>query len=155
MSTYQEQAIKYIRDRIKVNENGCWIPRNKPRQNGYVRVSFLGRRWYMHRLSHCAFIGSVDEGNDVCHKCDVRSCCNPEHLFQGSRKVNMMDAVSKGRQATGFQLPQTKLSDRDRDCILYLVNKGCEYPDIAKLFKVTRHTIGRVALDNGISKRAA
>jgi hypothetical protein len=34
---------------------------------------------------------------DCCHKCDVRDCCRPEHLFVGTRSENMLDMSAKGR----------------------------------------------------------
>lgn len=155
MASINEVAKSYIEKKIKVDENGCWIPSNKPRPNGYVRASFLGASWYMHRLSFNAFNGELDSSKDVCHRCDVRNCCNPEHLFQGTRKVNMQDAAKKGRQARGFKLPQTVMTEKDKECALYLIKKGCQYKDIAVLFKVTNTTIGRLALSNGIKRRSA
>ena len=34
----------------------------------------------------------------ILHKCDNRACCNPQHLFMGSMRTNMLDAYKKGRK---------------------------------------------------------
>ena len=154
MNEFNKKAIEYIKSRVKVNKNGCWIPSIKPRVNGYVRSSFLRKYWYLHRLSFGAFKEDINPGNDVCHKCDVRACCNPEHLFQGTRKDNMQDAVKKGRQASGLSLPQTKLSEKNKKSILHLIKRGFSYIEIAKEFNVSRYRINNVALQNNIRKRS-
>jgi len=41
------------------------------------------------------------KGKDVCHTCDVRLCCNPAHLFIGTRSDNVADCVAKGRYSNG------------------------------------------------------
>jgi hypothetical protein len=33
----------------------------------------------------------------VCHSCDVRACCNPDHLWLGTQSDNIKDAIAKGR----------------------------------------------------------
>lgn len=47
---------------------------------------------------------------DVCHTCDVKHCVRDDHLFDGPRKKNMEDAVSKGRQAKGEVQGHAKLT---------------------------------------------
>lgn len=66
-----------------------------------------------HRFS-AKFIAGLDITDiDACHHCDNRKCVDDKHLFAGTRKQNMEDAVAKGRQAKGEDLPQTRLSVED------------------------------------------
>jgi len=44
------------------------------------------------------FRGSL-RGMWVLHKCDVRQCVNPHHLYLGNNDLNVQDAVARGRLA--------------------------------------------------------
>ncbi len=57
--------------------------------------------------------GTNVDSHCVLHHCDNRKCCNPKHLFIGTRSENNADKVSKGRQARGERLKQTKLAIAD------------------------------------------
>jgi hypothetical protein len=41
--------------------------------------------------------GTIPPGMDICHTCDVRACCRPEHLFIGTRLMNVRDCIAKKR----------------------------------------------------------
>jgi hypothetical protein len=87
-----------ILSRCVENEAGCWIWTGAVFKNGYGAVSVDGNATTAHRAMMQSFVGrDAIQGKDICHKCDVRLCCNPAHLFVGSRSENMADCVSKGR----------------------------------------------------------
>ena len=147
-----KEARKRIAGKIRITKSGCWEWIGNPRENGYCRTTYKRKNWYVHRLSYTAFVGEIPKGMDVCHKCDNRKCCNPNHLFVGTRKDNMEDCKNKGRIAKGFKLPQTKLTEEDKKKIVELAKTGEKYSKIAKIFGVQRQTIGKIALKNGVRR---
>jgi hypothetical protein len=82
--------------------------------NGYGRLRWQDRPIQRaHRLAWEAAYGSVPEGMSVLHKCDVRRCVNPKHLFLGTNGDNNTDRSQKGRNAivVGAQRYNAKLTD--------------------------------------------
>ena len=153
----EDQQLE-VRRRLKAKvvidqKTGCWNWPGNPRENGYCRTSAFRKNWYVHRLSFAAFKGEIPEGFDVCHECDNRTCCNPDHLFSGTRLENMRDAVAKDRQAKGFKLPITKLSESYKDLIAKRAANGESYSEIAKDFGICRQHAGYVAIKSGIRRR--
>lgn len=90
----------------KVNRNsskGCWPWMASLTRSGY------GNFWLDDRLvnaSRVAWImarGRIPNGIIVCHTCDNRRCCRPDHLSLGTHGDNARDRELKGRSshATG------------------------------------------------------
>ncbi|HBD19285.1 MAG TPA: hypothetical protein DC063_03785 [Arenimonas sp.] len=76
---------------------GCWEWARCLDTGGYGNAWFRGTNWRAHRVSWFLFRGSLPVDDLVLHKCDNRSCVNPEHLFLGDHSVNMADMRTKER----------------------------------------------------------
>ncbi len=100
-TSYEEQLSK-LKKRLNtlydVDSKGCWIWNKCTYVEGYGQLTLYKKRTRAHRLSWEIFKGPIPKGMLVCHKCDVRPCINPDHLFIGTYSDNLRDAFKKGRR---------------------------------------------------------
>lgn len=88
----------FLENSIPVPESGCWLWTRGTSSNGYGYWKVNGKSMVVHRLAYAAFRGPIPDEIQTCHKCDVRSCINPDHIFLGTQKDNIQDCVAKNRQ---------------------------------------------------------
>lgn len=93
--------------------DGCWKWLGSIATNGYGQLGVRGRSRVSHRIAWELTNGPVPQGLYVLHRCDVRSCVNPSHLFLGTLSDNMRDCARKGRvySPKGEASHSAKLSD--------------------------------------------
>jgi hypothetical protein len=77
---------------------------------GYGQISIGGKRWMAHRLAWTVANGPIPIGLQVLHRCDVRACVNPKHLFLGTQDDNMKDMSAKGRSVRGEKNRKAKIT---------------------------------------------
>lgn len=90
---------------IKINgDNECWEWQGYLSPGGYGSGLFRKNRKRMPYVAHriAYFLTNLDTDIHciICHKCDNRKCCNPNHLFPGSSSQNSYDMISKNRGST-------------------------------------------------------
>lgn len=113
----------------------------KAKSKGYGAVFFNGKTVRTHCVSYILNIGNIPDGLFVCHHCDNKLCINPEHLFVGTQKNNIQDAISKGRMLLGEKNGHAKLTKKD---IISIRQMDGFHRDIAKMFGVSRGCISHV-----------
>jgi HNH endonuclease len=88
---------RFMEKVIPEPNSGCWLWTAGCNNKGYGDFDVGVREVSAHRFSYELFKGPIPKGMFVCHKCDVPSCVNPEHLFLGDQRANLQDASKKGR----------------------------------------------------------
>jgi hypothetical protein len=83
----------------------CWEWQGNKQNKGYGTLVVRGKRVSAHRYAWTLTNGDIPERMCVLHKCDVRHCINPAHLFLGTFKDNSDDMVSKGRGGPALHKP--------------------------------------------------
>ncbi len=83
---------------------GCWLWTGATSKCGYGRFGVGKHQGGMvpaHRVSFALFHSVFDSALEVAHRCDVRICVNPEHLWLATHQENMADMKRKGRMKNG------------------------------------------------------
>jgi len=143
MNMNKTQKVKKVlieRFMSKVEESkddeGCWDWKAGKFTNGYGSISIAGKNKLAHRVAYRLFLGPITENKLVCHKCDNKSCVNPDHLFLGDQFDNMRTVNKKGR-VNG----NAKLTESD---IKYIKNSSAMNTSLARLFNVSPSTISLI-----------
>lgn len=95
--------MKRFWDKVKKTDD-CWIWIAATRA-GYGILKIKGKLISSHRLSWELHFGKIPKGKFVCHHCDNRKCVRPDHLFLGTVKDNVKDAIKKEKMWQIKMLP--------------------------------------------------
>jgi hypothetical protein len=136
----------------KSAQNGCWLwTAAVYGKLSYGLFTFEGRSQPAHRVAWKLFIGPIPDGLKVCHNCpggDNPACVNPAHMFLGTQKDNIQDAVKKGRWNSNPRIGEAhhnhKLTEQDIPVIRELNMQGVSKSELGRRYGVSSNTIGSI-----------
>lgn len=157
---------EYIYGRsIPEPNSGCWLWIGAKHSGGYGAVRLNGTAMASSRATWIIFNGEIPKGMQINHKCNVRLCVNPDHLYVGTAKQNLEDisrdietckkrSVKLSRRHRGEGNWAALLTEKDvlniRKIIIKNKANRCEIikkdNEIAKKYSVSRYTIQDIRL---------
>ena len=92
----------------KLAPGGCWLWTASINEKGHGNFRVGDGKTEAHRVSYKLAFGEIPRGHFILHRCRVRACVNPAHLFLGcgpnNHKLTLADVsnirASRERAAT-------------------------------------------------------
>ena len=125
----------------------CWLWTASLDSGGYGSFKIKNILHTAHRIAWELTHGPIERGTGhhgicVLHRCDVRTCVNPDHLFLGTQRENIADMDAKRRRARvpGELHHNAKLTEE----AVREIRNAPKGASLAKKFGVSRNTILRI-----------
>lgn len=139
----EQRFWKYV-----VKTETCWFWSGGKSKNGYGKFnpSHEQRTWEKaHRYSWKLHRGEIPKGEVVCHRCNVKLCIRPEHLYVASQQQNTLDAMVDGLCPRGETHGNAKLTEIQIKEIRAIYQPRVRTMDfLAKRYNVTKTQISRI-----------
>lgn len=114
----------------------CWNWTKNLDIDGYALFSVKRTTLKGSRFAYKLHNGKIPKGGHVCHTCDNRRCCNPDHLYVGTPGENAIDRTKRGRHPN-------HVSDETIIAIQKL-DTCWSYKAIASTYGISRETAKRI-----------
>jgi len=132
----QEAKERFFKS-FDIKETGCWEWNALRNRQGYGCMYYT-RSIIASRFSYMIHKGPLEKYKYICHTCDNPCCVNPDHLYQGTPRDNVQDALKRLRHPCGQKSHYAKLT---LDQVKYIVESKEKGVDLAKKFGVDKNTI--------------
>ncbi len=127
----------------------CWPWSASRYLSGYGQFRKGSKGFYAHRLAYWFASGPYDEHLCICHHCDNPPCCNPRHLYLGTRADNNRDRGQRRRgkehRQNGEANDNAKLEESDVRAIIAALSVGETQTSVASRFGIKQPQVSRIA----------
>lgn len=143
-----KKSLEYrFYEKIAFGSTECWHWIGTIDSVGYGRLMHPKEN-KAHRISWIIHVGQIPKGMKILHRCDLRSCVNPDHLFLGSQSDNVKDMMNKKRNVAkglnGELNPMAKLTSEDVEKMKNIrKSTAMSFNKIAKIMGISTMTVYR------------
>lgn len=152
MGNRHKPALDRFWDQTKRGaDNECWSWTGAKTKSGYGAFMVNYRYISAHRFSYELHRGPIPDRMFICHTCDNPACVNPNHLFPGTPRDNMLDKTAKGRGRAGFrgfpseQHPRARLTWEKVDTIREQRRNGAKLIELARQYGISTTQVSDIA----------
>ncbi len=125
--------------------NGCILWEGKISTYGYGTLCHKAKPFLAHRVSYELCVGTIPDELYVLHKCDVRLCVNPTHLFVGTHQDNVADCIAKGRNIRGEKQWKSKITEDDVRAIRRRLREGATQSSTSRELGISLAIVSNIA----------
>jgi hypothetical protein len=143
---YSKLKAFLIRNAVSISDSGCWNWKRSLSNEGRAVIRILGKIHHTSRVSFVVFKKEPVGDMLVCHSCDNPICVNPEHLWLGTPKDNMVDMSNRGRyrDQKGTKHNLVKLTEEDVLNIRDKVATGYTQKSMADKYGISFQQVSRI-----------
>lgn len=140
----EREKEKFSCSRVSSSEQDCWPFIGYTQKSGHGQYNIRGKTYYAHQVAYCVANGPWrDPELCVLHKCDNPACCNPSHLYLGTKLRNTRDMIERGRQSRGEK--HSTLTNENVTEIKRLYKEGNKtQKEIGKMFDIVESQVSRI-----------
>lgn len=131
--------------------DSCWNWQRSTTSKGYGVTYVKGKQVLAHRLALNVSGVSIPDGMYALHRCDNPRCCNPAHLFLGTKAENNADMHRKMRHSFGERHKRSKLTSAQVEEIKAARTSGKTQREVAAMFGIGQTQVWRIT--NGLNRR--
>lgn len=132
----------------------CLIWQGGRGSGGYGKVGWTNREsCYTHRIAWMLTYGEMPKPPlQVLHKCGNKSCIEPKHLYAGTQKENVRDAINDGKFHMGpsHWFYNKNLTEEIRSQIVEEYKAGASQSELGRKYGMSQAGIGSITRKAGI-----
>lgn len=104
---------RHFDSKIVSKAGGHWLLGVTRTDKGYSVISVGGgKKDYAHRVAYELYVGPIPDGLVIDHVCEIKWCCNPEHLRPMTNAGNIRRAYKQCKRGHDLNDPEVAYVNR-------------------------------------------